>query len=73
MSIEEFYRMATTSPQFRRAEIASISKFDRHQYLYADLPKNYQITQANLSIVEYGWLEIARKCWYGATLGCNRK
>jgi aspartyl-tRNA(Asn)/glutamyl-tRNA(Gln) amidotransferase subunit B len=38
--------------------IASFTKWDRKNYYYPDLPKNYQISQYDLPFSSEGWLEI---------------
>ncbi|HZU38303.1 MAG TPA: Asp-tRNA(Asn)/Glu-tRNA(Gln) amidotransferase subunit GatB [Gemmataceae bacterium] len=39
-------------------QIASFTKWDRKNYFYPDLPKNYQISQYDLPFSHDGWLEI---------------
>ena len=40
------------------AEIAPFTKWDRKNYYYPDLPKNYQISQYDLPFSTGGWLDI---------------
>ncbi len=40
-------------------QIAGFTKWDRKNYYYPDLPKNYQISQYDLPFSHDGWLEIS--------------
>jgi aspartyl-tRNA(Asn)/glutamyl-tRNA(Gln) amidotransferase subunit B len=57
-------------------KVAAHSKFDRKQYFYPDLPKNYQISQFDQPIAEEGWIEVEvaekGKETYLKTIGIER-
>ncbi|MFZ0406885.1 MAG: Asp-tRNA(Asn)/Glu-tRNA(Gln) amidotransferase subunit GatB [Cyanobium sp.] len=57
-------------------QVAEHSKFDRKQYFYPDLPKNYQISQYDEPIAEDGWIEVEvaekGKDTYLKTIGIER-
>jgi len=55
------------------AEIAGFTKWDRKNYYYPDLPKNYQISQYDLPFSKGGHLEVpARKDGGGGTVRLTR-
>ncbi|MCY0878657.1 MAG: Asp-tRNA(Asn)/Glu-tRNA(Gln) amidotransferase subunit GatB [Firmicutes bacterium] len=54
----EAVRLAVRSALALNCTVRPYSKFDRKQYFYPDLPKAYQISQYDLPLAEYGWVNI---------------
>ncbi|MFA6807373.1 MAG: Asp-tRNA(Asn)/Glu-tRNA(Gln) amidotransferase subunit GatB [Eubacteriales bacterium] len=55
---KEVVNLAIKAGLALNCDIAEFSKFDRKNYYYPDLPKNYQTSQFDLPICKKGWLEI---------------
>ncbi|NOX53788.1 MAG: Asp-tRNA(Asn)/Glu-tRNA(Gln) amidotransferase subunit GatB [Planctomycetes bacterium] len=55
----EAFRLALKTALALNCRIARFTKWDRKQYYYPDLPKNYQISQYDLPFSHDGWLEVA--------------
>ena len=51
------FELALKTAVALQAEIASFTKWDRKNYYYPDLPKNYQISQYDLPFSRHGWLD----------------
>lgn len=52
------FELALKTALALNCEIARFTKWDRKQYYYPDLPKNYQISQYDLPFSHDGWLDI---------------
>lgn len=55
----EAFRLSLKTAIALNCEIPSFTKWDRKQYYYPDLPKNYQISQFDLPMSHEGQLEIS--------------
>jgi aspartyl-tRNA(Asn)/glutamyl-tRNA(Gln) amidotransferase subunit B len=73
---EKVLEYAVKAAMALNLHIAEHSKFDRKQYFYPDLPKNYQISQYDEPIAEDGWIEVEvaekGKDTYLKTVGIER-
>src|SRR5262245_17098116 len=52
------FELALKAAMALNCQIASFTKWDRKNYYYPDLPKNYQISQYDLPFSSEGWLDI---------------
>src|SRR5438270_293061 len=52
------FELALKTAVALNAEIQPFTKWDRKNYYYPDLPKNYQISQYDLPFSRGGWLEV---------------
>jgi aspartyl-tRNA(Asn)/glutamyl-tRNA(Gln) amidotransferase subunit B len=52
------FELALKAATALNCRIASFTKWDRKNYYYPDLPKNYQISQYDLPFSQDGWLEV---------------
>ncbi len=52
------FELAVRAALALNCSIAPFTKFDRKNYFYPDLPKNYQISQYDLPFSSDGWVEI---------------
>jgi len=52
------FELAVRAALALNCRVASFAKWDRKNYYYPDLPKNYQISQYDLPFSKDGWLEI---------------
>jgi aspartyl-tRNA(Asn)/glutamyl-tRNA(Gln) amidotransferase subunit B len=55
---EQAFKLALRAALALNCQIAGFTKWDRKNYYYPDLPKNYQISQYDLPFSHDGWLEI---------------
>jgi len=55
----EAFRLSLKTAVALNCEIPRFTKWDRKQYYYPDLPKNYQISQYDLPLSHDGWLPIS--------------
>ncbi len=60
---EQALRMTALTGLMLGCQISSRCKFDRKNYFYPDMPKNYQISQYDMPICIGGGVELMKECY----------
>jgi aspartyl-tRNA(Asn)/glutamyl-tRNA(Gln) amidotransferase subunit B len=55
----EAFELSLKTALALNCEVPTFTKWDRKQYYYPDLPKNYQISQYDLPMSQHGYLDIS--------------
>ncbi|MCW8132306.1 MAG: Asp-tRNA(Asn)/Glu-tRNA(Gln) amidotransferase subunit GatB [Planctomycetota bacterium] len=66
------FRFALKAALALNCTIAKFTKWDRKNYYYPDLPKNYQISQYDLPFATKGWLDITLPDGQARRIGITR-
>jgi len=53
------FRLSLKTALALNCEIPAFTKWDRKQYYYPDLPKNYQISQYDLPMSQHGYMDVS--------------
>eukprot|EP00854_Cymbomonas_tetramitiformis_P001782 gene1782-2448_t len=72
---KEVVRLSTMMGLALNCDVARVSKFDRKQYFYPDLPKGYQVSQYDIPIAEHGHITVEMAPEFGGgkrTIGITR-
>ncbi len=68
----EAFRLAQLTALALNCELAPVTKWDRKQYWYPDLPKGYQISQYDLPFSHSGWIEVTTEALGTRRIGITR-
>ncbi len=60
---EQALRMTALTGLMLGCKISPYCKFDRKNYFYADMPKNYQISQYDMPICLEGGIDLMKECY----------
>jgi aspartyl-tRNA(Asn)/glutamyl-tRNA(Gln) amidotransferase subunit B len=60
---EQAVKMTVLTGIMLNCEIAPYSKFDRKNYFYPDMPKDYQISQYDMPLCKRGSLDLVKECY----------